>query len=268
MIVAPCFSLGREAAPQQVGAAWAGTLGDWRQPPGGSAGCWSRAAPARAWHPSTSGSAAGACFALKVLLGTVTLPLVLPALGCSLTATAVAWIALPHAPTYSVHHYEPHASQIVWALIAGLLAGVVAIVWARLVGTRSLQHAFEARRHAPYRPGAPAFAAPGALSISYPQLLGNGKPVVQLTFDAELGGLLAILLALKPIVTAACLGSGGRRAGCSRRRSRSGADGGRRGRGVVAIVWRPARDATRSSAAAPCWPRRCREPAGSCWCSN
>ena len=35
----------------------------------------------------------GALFALEVLLGTISLPLVLPALATTLTATAVAWIA-------------------------------------------------------------------------------------------------------------------------------------------------------------------------------
>jgi len=53
------------------------------------------------------------------------------------------------------------------------------------------------------------FGALGALAIAYPQLLGNGKPVVQLAMVGGLGaGLLAVLLVLKPLVTAACLGSG------------------------------------------------------------
>jgi H+/Cl- antiporter ClcA len=53
------------------------------------------------------------------------------------------------------------------------------------------------------------FTALGALAIAYPQLLGNGKNVVQLALLAQLGaGLLAVLLVLKPLATAACLGSG------------------------------------------------------------
>ncbi len=206
-IVALGASLGREAAPQQVGAAWASTLGDWAQLPGWQrrllVACGAGAGMAAVYDVPLG----GALFALEVLLGTLTLPLVLPALLCSLTATAVSWVALPHVPTYLVRHYEPHASQIVWALLAGPIAGVVAIGWVRLVGA--------ANNVRPQRPLtrvlAPVlvFAGLGALAIQYPQLLGNGKPVVQLTFDAEIGaGLLAILLVLKPLVTAACLGSG------------------------------------------------------------
>jgi CIC family chloride channel protein len=53
------------------------------------------------------------------------------------------------------------------------------------------------------------FAALGLLAIAYPQLLGNGKNVVQLALVARLSvALLAVLMVLKPLATAACLGSG------------------------------------------------------------
>jgi H+/Cl- antiporter ClcA len=48
-----------------------------------------------------------------------------------------------------------------------------------------------------------------ALSLKYPQLLGNGKGIVQLGAVGGLSlGLMAVLFVLKPLVTAACLGSG------------------------------------------------------------
>jgi chloride channel protein, CIC family len=53
------------------------------------------------------------------------------------------------------------------------------------------------------------FAALGGAAIPFPQLLGNGKDVVQLAFTGSVPLLLAVcLLALKPLATAACLGSG------------------------------------------------------------
>ena len=43
-----------------------------------------------------------------------------------------------------------------------------------------------------------------ALAIPFPQLLGNGKDVVQQAFDGQLGlTLLLALVVLKPLVTAA-----------------------------------------------------------------
>ena len=207
VIVALGASLGREAAPQQVGSAWASTLSDWAKLPD-----WQRRLLVACG--AGSGMAAvynvplgGALFALEVLLGTLTLPLVLPALATSLIATAAAWVALPHAPTYEIPHYDIHASQVVWALLAGPLAGVAAIAWIRLVGrAHSLRpRSSAARLLAPIV----VFTALGVLSIQYPQLLGNGKGVVQMTLVAGIGaGLLAVLLVLKPLVTAACLGSG------------------------------------------------------------
>jgi CIC family chloride channel protein len=206
VIVALGASLGREAAPQLVGASLASAVSDWARLPE-----WQR----RLLVASGAGAGmaavynvplGGALFALEVLLGTLTLPLVLPALATSLIATAVAWVALPTSPTYKIPTYPIHASQVVWALIVGPIAGLAAIGWIRLI-----QRAHALRLTGWMRLAAPiaVFAALGALAIAYPQLLGNGKPVVQLALVGKLSvGLLAVLLVLKPLVTAACLGSG------------------------------------------------------------
>ena len=207
VIVALGASLGREAAPQQAGAAFASTLServglpDWQRRL--LVACGAGAGMAAVYNVPLG----GALFALEVLLGTLTLPLVLPALATSLIATAVAWVALPHAPTYDIPHYDIHASQVVWALLVGPLAGLAAVAWIRLVARVHTRRptSSRARLLAPLV----VFTALGALAIQYPQLLGNGKPVVQLALVAQLGaGLLAVLVVLKPLVTAACLRTG------------------------------------------------------------
>jgi CIC family chloride channel protein len=43
----------------------------------------------------------GALFTAEILLGSMALPVVLPALGCSVVATAVGWVFLGNAPTYT-----------------------------------------------------------------------------------------------------------------------------------------------------------------------
>ena len=206
VIVALGASLGREAAPQQAGAALASALSDWAQLPQWQrrllVACGAGAGMAAVYNVPLG----GALFALEVLLGTLTLPLVLPALATSLIATAVAWIVLPTSPTYKIPSYPVSASQIVWAAIIGPIAGLAAIGWIRLIA-----RAHSIRPSGWLRVAAPivVFTALGALAIAYPQLLGNGKPVVQLALVARLSvALLAVLLVLKPLVTAACLGSG------------------------------------------------------------
>jgi len=206
VIVALGASLGREAAPQQAGAAVASALSEWARLPDWQrrllVACGAGAGMAAVYNVPLG----GALFALEVLLGTLTLPLVLPALATSLIATGVAWIALPTSPTYTVPSYPVHGQQIVWAVIVGPIAGLAAIAWIRLIArAHALRPAGWQRLAAPIV----VFAALGALATAYPQLLGNGKPVVQLALVAKLSvALLAVLLVLKPLVTAACLGSG------------------------------------------------------------
>ena len=201
-------SLGREAAPQLAGAAFASELCDRS----------ARVSPRQRRLLVAAGAGAGmaavynvplggALFALEVLLGSLALPLVLPALLTSLIATAVAWIAVPTHATYVVAAYHVSAAQIVWAALVGPLAGLAAIAWVRLVAVAN--RARPRRRAARALVPVVVFAALGALAIQYPQLLGNGKELAQIAFFGKLSiGLLAVLLVLKSLVTAACLGSG------------------------------------------------------------
>jgi H+/Cl- antiporter ClcA len=206
VIVALGASLGREAAPQQLGAAAASRLSEWAGLP-----VWQR----RLLVASGAGAGmaavynvplGGALFALEVLLGTISLPLVLPALATSLIATAVAWIALPTGPTYLVPSYEVHASQIVWALLAGPIAALASVAYIRLIAA-----AHAARPKGWLRVAAPVvvFTALGLVAIAYPEVLGNGKGVVQLALVGRLAlATMAVLVILKPLAAAACLASG------------------------------------------------------------
>jgi H+/Cl- antiporter ClcA len=199
-------SLGREGAPQLAGAATASRLCDWIELP-----IWQR----RLLVASGAGAGfaavynvplGGTLFALEVLLGTLALPLVLPALLTSVTATAVAWIALGTGPVYDVPNYRIHAVLLVWAALMGPVIGLLSVGWVRLIAT-----ATRVRPKGPGRYVAPVvvFIALAALSLPYPQLLGNGKDIVQLAVIGRVSlGLLVVLFVLKPLVTAACLASG------------------------------------------------------------
>jgi H+/Cl- antiporter ClcA len=95
---------------------------------------------------------------------------------------------------------------LAWAAVAGPVLGLVSVFYVRLICWA------DARKPT----GWPLVAAPigifaalGVVAIWFPQLLGNGKDAVQLAFVGSLPLLLALCLAaLKPIATAACLGSG------------------------------------------------------------
>jgi H+/Cl- antiporter ClcA len=199
-------SLGREGAPQLVGAASASRLADWAALP-----TWQR----RLLVASGAGAGfaavynvplGGALFALEVLLGTVALPLVLPALATSVIATSVAWVTLGSGPTYRLPLYQVRPTQLLWAALAGPVIGLLAIGWVRLIARA---HAIRPRRWGRVVAPLIVFMTLAVVSLQYPQLLGNGKGVVQLEALGRLSlGLACVLLVLKPLATAACLGSG------------------------------------------------------------
>ena len=206
VIVGLGVSLGREGAPQLAGAASASWLSDW-----GGVPTWQR----RLLVASGAGAGfaavynvplGGALFALEVLLGTLALPLVLPALATSVIATTVAWIWLGTGPVYRLPSYVVHPQQLAWAAVVGPIIGVVAIVWVRIIAwAGGHRPQGRARYIAPFV----VFLILGLVSIQYPQLLGNGKGVVQLAAVGSISlGLLWVLFVLKPLATAACLWTG------------------------------------------------------------
>ena len=149
----------------------------------------------------------GALFTAEVLCGTVSLPVILPALACSWIATATAWIYLPtHATYVGIPDYRFSGSLLTFSLIAGPVIGVISAGYIRLIGWVSHHRAAGVR--ALYAPVL-AFGVLGIISIWYPELLGNGKDMARGAF-LGLGSisLLLALSALKPLVTALCLGSG------------------------------------------------------------
>ena len=206
VIVGMGASLGREGAPQLTGAAAASVLSEWAQLPAWQrrllVACGAGAGMAAVYNVPLG----GALFAVEVLLGTLSLPVVLPAVAMSAIATVIAWVAVPDRATYLVPVFHVRASQVVWAVIIGPLAGIVAVGWVRVIAA---VNTLKPRRWGRVLAPVVIFTALGAVSITYPQILGNGKDTVALALTNQLGvGLLVALVVLKPLATAACLGSG------------------------------------------------------------
>ncbi len=206
LIVGMGASLGREGAPKQAGAAIANMLSD--QGPLSDeerrllVACGAGAGMAAAYGVPLG----GALFALEVLRGMLALRFVLPALVTSLVATAVSWLALPNAPVYVIPADSSNSAILVWALVAGPIAGVVSVGY-----VRTIAWADRRKPQGRLRLVVPVFALSllGAVSIPFPQVLGNGKDIAQLAFAGQVApGLLLALLLLKPAATVLCLGSG------------------------------------------------------------
>jgi CIC family chloride channel protein len=206
IIVGMGAALGREGAPKQAGAVMAnffsdkGRLSDEQRRL--LVACGAGAGMAAAYGVPLG----GALFALEVVRGVLALRYVLPALIVSVVATAVSWLVLPDAPTYIIPAYTNSLSSVLWALVAGPIAGVASVFYVRAVrwADRNKPEGWR-RLTAPVL----ALGALGAASIPFPQLLGNGKDISQLAFTNQAApSLLLILLALRPVATVLCVRSG------------------------------------------------------------
>jgi H+/Cl- antiporter ClcA len=199
-------SLGREGAPRQAGAAFAGWINE-RLRLGPVQGRTLMACGAGAGLGAVYNvPLGGALFTLEILLTTAAPRAVVPALVASFMATAVAWPVLSMQPTYHVSNVHLAGTVVVWAVPAGVVVGLIGVGFVRLMNA--------ARTHAPSGGRAAAaifvvFTGLGLLAIPYPQLLGNGKGPAQLALVGTLSlGLATVLFVLKPIATAACLRAG------------------------------------------------------------
>ena len=206
VIVGMGTSLGREGAPKQAGAVMAdvlsglGRLSDEQRRL--LVACGAGAGMAAAYGVPLG----GALFALEVLRGTLALRLVLPALLCSLVATATSWLFLPDAPTYHIPSADGWASPLGFALVAGPVIGVVAVGCVRTIAWADRNRPKGWRRVVvPIL----ALGLVGAISVPLPQVLGNGKDIADSLFRGGIApATMMALLVAKPLATLLSFGSG------------------------------------------------------------
>ena len=201
-------SIGREAAPKLMGGVSGSVLAS-----------WARLSPAQRRLLVACGGGAGlgavynvplggALFTAEILMGSLSLPTILPALACSSVATMTAWLYLPEHATYiDVPNFRFTTSLLVWSLLVGPVIGLVASGYVRLIGWVS-HHQASGRTMLLAFPV--ALTALGLIGFEYPELFGNGKDMAHSVFLGEGGlALLAALFVLKSLVTAMCLAAGG-----------------------------------------------------------
>ncbi len=201
-------SLGREAAPKLMGAITGTYIGR-----------WARLSPAQKRLLIACGAGAGlaavynvplggALFTAEIMLGEVTLPVVLPAIGCSVIATAMTYVYLPNRATYlGLPNFQLRWTEVIWSLVAGPIIAIFATGFVRLVGF--ISHHRLSGKAVIFGPLI-SFGLLGLIGMKYYELFGNGKDMAKSVFSGQIGSLevLAILFMLKPILTSIALGSG------------------------------------------------------------
>ena len=199
-------AIGRENALKQAGAVLANVAANWRNLPEEQrrllVACGSGAGMAAAYNVPMG----GAVFALEVLLGSFSLRMVVPAFATSMLAVWTSWLLLPDQPTYTVSASAATPSLILWAALAGPVCGMIGAAFIRLLGWAKAE---KPRGWQVWALPISSLAALGVAAIRYPELLGNGKDVVQLALsNGSATGLFVVLLVLRPLATALIVRSG------------------------------------------------------------
>src|SRR6201986_5129753 len=173
VIIGMGASLGREAAPKLMGGVSASLLATWAHLSVGQrrllVACGGGAGLGAGYNLPPG----GALFTAEIMVGTLALPVVLPALACSGIATAVAWLYLPkHAIYLGIPAYRFTVPLLAWSLLAGPVIGVVAAGYIRLIGWVSFYRITGWRSIPAMVVG---FGILGVIGFWWPQLFGNGR---------------------------------------------------------------------------------------------
>ncbi|WP_431245375.1 chloride channel protein [Leifsonia xyli] len=206
VIVGLGASIGREVAPREIGALWAGWLAE-------RAGVSAREGRILVASGAGAGLAAvynvpfgGAVFAVEILLAEISFATVLPAFAASAIAALVARVVVPANPLYVLPALHLSPTIVVWSVLAGPLIGCAAVGFVRV--------ARFAQNHRPRSWGILivmplTFVAVGIASLWLPAILGNGRALGQLAFAASLPVLLILLTtAVKAAATLGTIGAG------------------------------------------------------------
>jgi H+/Cl- antiporter ClcA len=198
--------LGREVAPREIGALYAGWLSHYAGlTPAESrimVACGAGAGLAAVYNVPLG----GAIFVLEVLLASFSWPYAVMALATSGIGAWVASLALGDESQYHLPSLAVSGALTVWAVLAGPVFGVAAYLFTRWTTF--------ARSHAARGVSLPVlcvlnFAAIGVLSIAFAPLLGNGKGAAELGFSNDLTiAMAAILLVLRVLITLGTLRAG------------------------------------------------------------
>lgn len=151
---------------------------------------------------------AGAMFALEILMGYVGLDFSLVVLS-SVSSAIVSRAFLGTSPAFAVPaHNQMSVAEMPLSLVVGILAGVVALYFVRLL--YRLEHLFDDWRFPPYWKPAVGGVLVGVIGFFLPQIFGTSFGAMEDTLNGRLPFLLmAVLIFGKMVGTSLTLGSGG-----------------------------------------------------------
>ena len=203
-------SAGREGPTVQIGAAVGSTIGQLlhlsTERMRVLVGCGAAAGIAASFNAPL----AGVLFALEIILGDFTIHTFSPIIIASVIGTVTGRALEGNEVTFNVPIHElVHPAEIIFYLVLGILCGLVARLFTFTYFYT--QQVFEEKLNIAdlYKPAIGGLIV-GMISISMPQILGNGYEAMEQALTGQIFfGLAFLLIFMKIICTSITLGSGG-----------------------------------------------------------
>ena len=197
--------VGREVAPRELGALFAGRIADALRIDDDTrrvlVACGAAAGLARVYHVPF----AGVVFALEILLGVFTVRHAAIALAVSAIAVLTARIGVSSETFYWVGQLSGDTTTVLWAGFLGLLIGPFAAVFARAVEAAEQKRC---QRQQVLWAIPLALLLSGVVAIGLPQVLGNGRSAAQSAYNISMGQGLQLpwlVQGLSPLMICAAL---------------------------------------------------------------
>jgi len=202
-------STGREGPIIQIGSAMGSAIGRLMKLSGAHLRTLVACGAAAGMAATFNAPMGGILFSLEVILSEFAASQFIPIVVSSVIATALSRHYLGNFPAFVVPPYELlHYSELFLYLILGVLAGVVAFLFIRvLYGTEDL---FDRWKFPNFLKPAIGGVIIGCIGLFFPQIFGIGYETITKVLHGEmLGTILIGLLLVKILATSATLGSGG-----------------------------------------------------------
>ena len=201
-------SVGREGPIVQIGSAISSAIGRSLKMSGGRLRIFVACGAAAGIAATFNAPMAGALFSLEIILSELAALQFIPIVVSSVIATALSRHYLGNFPSFKVPPYALlHYSELFLYLVLGVLAGVVAYIFIRLL--YGMEDFFEQWKLPEFIKPAIGGTIIGCIGIFFPHIFGVGyESITQVVHGEVVGIMLLGLLIAKILATSITIGSG------------------------------------------------------------
>jgi len=201
-------SVGREGPIVQIGSAISSAIGRLFKVSGGRLRVLVACGAAAGIAATFNAPMAGAIFSLEIILSELAALQLIPIVVSSVIATAISRHYLGNFPAFEIPPYDfLHYSELFFYLVLGVLAGIVAYIFIRLL--YGMEDFFEQWKFPEFLKPAIGGSIIGCIGFFFPHVFGVGYESITNILHGQMTGIMLFgLLIAKIIATSITIGSG------------------------------------------------------------